>query len=94
MMFCRYVRVMPSGQSFSPMPMHMPFHDGGFLQMPRGHQANLNYGHPAMIPFINNPGGYTPWPNLPSMNYVQSLNRPDFRFAHTKLLLFCPFDYS
>ncbi|CAN6818757.1 hypothetical protein Bca4012_003949 [Brassica carinata] len=75
----RYVRVMPSGQSFSPMPMHMPFHDGGFLQMPRGHQANLSYGHPVMSPFINNPGGYTPWPNLPSMNYVHSLNRPDFR---------------
>ena len=93
-MFCRYVRVMPSGQSFSPMAMHMPFHDGGFPQMRRGHQANLSYGHPVMSPFINNPGGYTPWPNLPSVNYVHSLNRPDFRFARTKLLLFCPLDYS
>ncbi|KAJ0249487.1 SUZ domain-containing protein [Hirschfeldia incana] len=76
----RYVRVMPPGQSFNPMPMHVPFHDGGFPQMARGPQANLNYGHPAMSPFINNhPAAYAPWPNLPSMNYVQSLNRPDFR---------------
>ncbi|KAF3598719.1 hypothetical protein F2Q69_00038803 [Brassica cretica] len=69
----RYVRFMPN-----PMPMHMPFHDGGFLQMPRGHQANLHYGHPpAMSPFINSPVGYTPWPNSPAMNYAQSLHGPD-----------------
>ncbi|KAF2547627.1 hypothetical protein F2Q70_00023661 [Brassica cretica] len=62
------------------MPMHIPFHDGGFPQMPRGHQANLNYGHPfnpAMSPFINNPAAYTPWPNSPAMNYAHSLNGPD-----------------
>ncbi|KAJ0244194.1 SUZ domain-containing protein [Hirschfeldia incana] len=73
----RYVRVMPSGQSFSPMPMHMPFHDGGFLQMPRSHQANLHYGHLAMSPFVNSPVGYAPWPNSPAMNYAQSLHGPD-----------------
>ena len=86
---------MPSGQSFNPMPMHIPFHDGGFPQMPRGHQANLNYGHPfnpAMSPFISNPAAYTPWPNSPAMNYAHSLNGPDtnlFRLPRlTKLLLF------
>ncbi|KAH0881166.1 hypothetical protein HID58_068560 [Brassica napus] len=89
----RYVRVMPSGQSFNPMPMHIPFHDGGFPQMPRGHQANLNYGHPfnpAMSPFINNPAAYTPWPNSPAMNYAHSLNGPDtnlFRFLILNCIL-------
>uniref|UniRef100_A0A1J3DTU5 R3H domain-containing protein 1 n=1 Tax=Noccaea caerulescens TaxID=107243 RepID=A0A1J3DTU5_NOCCA len=76
----RYVRVMPSGQSFNPMPMHIPFHDGIFPPMPRGHQVNLNYGHPlhpALSPFTTNPAGYTPWPNSPAMNYVQSLNGSD-----------------
>ena len=61
----------------NPLAMHMPFHDGGFMQMPRGHQANLHYGHPAMSPFINSPVGYTPWPNSPAMNYAQSLHGPD-----------------
>ncbi|KAF8106591.1 hypothetical protein N665_0137s0043 [Sinapis alba] len=77
----RYVRVMPSGQSFNPMPIHMPFHDGGFPQMPRGHQANLQYyGHPAMNPFINSPAtAYTPWLNSPAMNYAQSLDTNLFR---------------
>ncbi|CAH8336028.1 unnamed protein product [Eruca vesicaria subsp. sativa] len=79
---------MPSGQSFSPMPMHILFHDGGFPQMPRGHQANLIYGHPAMSPFINNPVAYTPWPNFAPMNYVQSLNRPDFRLLITTVVVF------
>ncbi|EOA31000.1 hypothetical protein CARUB_v10014143mg [Capsella rubella] len=76
----RYVRVMPSGQSFNPMPIHIPFHDGVFPQMPRGHQPNLNYGHPlnpALSPFTNNPASYIPWPNSPSLNYAQSLNGPD-----------------
>ncbi|KAG2318055.1 hypothetical protein Bca4012_068980 [Brassica carinata] len=68
----RYVRVMPN-----PMPMHMPFHDGGFPQMLRGHQANLHYVHPAMSPFINSPAAYAPWPNSPAMNYAQSLHGPD-----------------
>ncbi|XP_010464754.1 PREDICTED: uncharacterized protein LOC104745258 isoform X1 [Camelina sativa] len=76
----RYVRVMPSGQSFNPIPIHFPFHDGVFPQMPRGHQANLNYGHPlnpALSPFTNNPASYTPWPNSPSLNYAQLFNGPD-----------------
>ncbi|KAJ4873500.1 Single-stranded nucleic acid binding R3H protein [Raphanus sativus] len=68
----RYVRVIPN-----PMPMHVAFHDGGFLQMPGGHQANLHYEHPVMSPFINSPAGYTPWPNSPAMNYAQSLHGPD-----------------
>ncbi|CAN8269480.1 unnamed protein product [Cochlearia groenlandica] len=77
----RYVRVMPSGQSFNPVPIHIPFHDGGvFPQMPRGHhQVNLNYGHPlnpGLSPFTNNAAGYTPWPNSPAMNYAQSMNGP------------------
>jgi len=89
----RYVRVMPSGQSFSPMPIHIPFHDGFFPHMPRGHQANLNYGHPlnpALSPFTHNVASYTPWPNSPVMNYAQPLNGSDtnlYRFADTKLLL-------
>jgi len=76
----RYVRVMPSGQSFSPMPIHIPFHDGFFPHMPRGHQANLNYGHPlnpALSPFTHNVASYTPWPNSPVMNYAQPLNGSD-----------------
>ncbi|CAE5966799.1 unnamed protein product [Arabidopsis lyrata] len=76
----RYVRVMPSGQSFSPIPIHIPFHDGVFPQMPRGHQANLNYGHPlnpALSPFTHNAASYTPWPNSPAMNYAQPLNGSD-----------------
>lgn len=85
---------MPSGQSFNPMPMHIPFHDGIFPPMPRGHQVNLNYGHPlhpALSPFTTNPAGYTPWPNSPAMNYVQSLNGSDtnlFRFCSFTKLLF------
>jgi len=84
---------MPSGQSFSPMPIHIPFHDGFFPHMPRGHQANLNYGHPlnpALSPFTHNVASYTPWPNSPVMNYAQPLNGSDtnlYRFADTKLLL-------
>ncbi|VVA97151.1 unnamed protein product [Arabis nemorensis] len=76
----RYVRVMPAGQSFNPMPIHIPFHDGLFPQMPRGHQPNLHYGHPlnpAVSPFTNNPAAYSPWPNTPAMNYAQSLNGSD-----------------
>ena len=82
----------------NPMPMHMPFHDGGFMQMPRGHQANLHYGHPpAMSPFINSPVGYTPWPNSPAMNYAQSLHGPDTHLFRLLILGFCccfgQFDY-
>ncbi|CAN8259811.1 unnamed protein product [Cochlearia groenlandica] len=75
----RYTRVMPSGQSFSPMPIHIPFHDGIFPQIPRGHQVNLSYGHPlnpGLGPFMNNVAAYTPWPNSPAMNYAHSLNSP------------------
>lgn len=96
---CRYVRVMPSGQSFNPIPIHIPFHDGVFPQMLRGHQGNLNYGHPlnpAMSPYTNNVASYTPWPNSPVMNYAQSLNGSDtnlFRFAHTKLLFNSPIEW-
>ncbi|CAH8389483.1 unnamed protein product [Eruca vesicaria subsp. sativa] len=93
----RYVRVMPSGQSFNPMPIHIPFHDGGFPQMPRGQQANLHYTHPVMSPFINHAAaGYAPWPNSPAMNYAQSLHGPETNLFWLLILSCCygHFDYD
>ncbi|KAF8118816.1 hypothetical protein N665_0002s0125 [Sinapis alba] len=73
----RYVRVTPPVvQSFNPMPIHLPFHDGVFPQMPRT-QANLNYGHPlnpAMT--ASNAPAYTEWPSA-TMTYAQTLNASD-----------------
>lgn len=82
--FCRYVRVTPPVvQNFNPMPIHLPFHDGVFPQMPRT-QANLNYGHPLNPAMASsNAPAYTEWPSV-TMTYAQTLNASDpnlFRLA-------------
>lgn len=73
----RYVRVTPPVvQNFNPMPIHLPFHDGVFPQMPRT-QANLNYGHPLNPAMASsNAPAYTEWPSV-TMTYAQTLNASD-----------------
>ncbi|KAL0709209.1 hypothetical protein Bca4012_016187 [Brassica carinata] len=73
----RYVRVTPPVvQNFNPMPIHLPFHDGVFPQMPRT-QPNLNYGHPLNPAMTSsNAPAYTEWPSA-TMTYAQTLNASD-----------------
>ncbi|XP_010552904.1 PREDICTED: uncharacterized protein LOC104823164 [Tarenaya hassleriana] len=80
----RYVRVMPSGQNFSAIPIQLLFHDGLLPQIPIT-QANLNYSHPLnppMSPFSSTPMGnsatHIQWPNT-AMMYAQSYQQ---HFGH------------
>ncbi|WZZ37787.1 uncharacterized protein LOC106382986 [Brassica napus] len=74
----RYVRVTPPVQNFSPMPpIHLPFHDGVFPQMPRTQQPNISYGHPLNPAMTStNAPAYTEWPSV-TMSYAQTLHASD-----------------
>ncbi|XP_010558120.1 PREDICTED: uncharacterized protein LOC104826881 [Tarenaya hassleriana] len=72
----RYVRIMPSGQNFTPTPIQLPFHEGLFPQIPIT-QASPNFHYPLNPHLTVNPPPrgasthHTPWPNA-AMMYAHS----------------------
>ncbi|KAF3508460.1 hypothetical protein F2Q69_00000209 [Brassica cretica] len=57
-------------------PIHLPFHDGVFPQMPRT-QPNISYGHPLNPAMTStNAPAYTEWP-IVTMTYAQTLHASD-----------------
>ncbi|XP_010543660.1 PREDICTED: R3H domain-containing protein 2-like [Tarenaya hassleriana] len=80
----RYVRVLPPGQNFTPMPIQLPFHEGLFPQIPMA-QATLNYSHPLNPPVRNNTAIQTQWPNA-AMMYAHSYEQ--FRQASFQGMFF------